>query len=101
MVQILNHTYNHHYTPLTFTGIVLLTVLTPMLSIHTLIDDACTTVMIRPDLADTLRLRRVVLPKPIEFSLAMDSGEVKMFGLQETVCLKLYSVGHGWASKTV
>ena len=57
--------------------------------------------MIRPDLADTLRLRRVALPKPIEFSLAMDSGEVKMFGLQETVCLKLYSVGHGWASKTV
>ncbi|KIM83633.1 hypothetical protein PILCRDRAFT_7047 [Piloderma croceum F 1598] len=61
--------------------------------------DCLADVMIKPDLADMLGLRQVALPEPEEFTLAMDSGEVKTFGLQEMVDLKLYSVG--WALKTV
>ncbi|KIM90206.1 hypothetical protein PILCRDRAFT_1558 [Piloderma croceum F 1598] len=57
--------------------------------IHALIDNACTTVMIKPDLADMLGLRRVALPEPEEFTLAMDSGEVKTFGLQEMGCVRV------------
>ena len=61
--------------------------------VHALIDDACSTVLIRPDLADALELRQVALSKPLNVGLAIDSGEVKKFELTEFVSFKVYSVG--------
>jgi hypothetical protein len=71
-------------------------------AVQALIDCACTTVMIKPEFADSLGLTRVPLHKPMEVTLAMDSGEAeRTFKLVESVSIKLYSVDSSWASKTV
>jgi hypothetical protein len=66
---------------------------TSALPIHALIDDACTTVMIRPDLADALELRRVALHKPLEVGLAMDSGKVSFENRSVLNCILLMVAG--------
>jgi hypothetical protein len=71
-------------------------------AIQALIDCACTTVMIKPEFANSLGLTWVPLHKLMEVTLAMDSGKVeRMFKLVELVSVKLYSVYSSWASKTV
>lgn len=69
--------------------------------VNTLIDDGCGTVLIRPDFANKLKLRRVPLWDKVTVSLAVDSGRVKKFVFDEYVALKLYSVDRQWQLKTV
>lgn len=44
---------------------------------NALIDNACTTVLIKPEFADKLKLRRMPLKDKVTVSLAVDSGEVR------------------------
>jgi hypothetical protein len=72
------------------------------LPVHALIDIGCTTVLINPELVDSLHLTRVPLRKPMEVSLAITLGEErKSYQLRKSVILKLYSVDQAWASKSV
>ncbi|KII87828.1 hypothetical protein PLICRDRAFT_73864, partial [Plicaturopsis crispa FD-325 SS-3] len=72
------------------------------LATSALIDNACTPVLIRPELATQLGLRRFRLPKPVEVGLAMGSGEVdQRFELQEWVRIQFSSPDHAWVSRSV
>jgi len=68
---------------------------------NALIDDGCYTVLVKPEFADKLKLRRMLLRDKVMVSLAVDSGEVKKFEFDEYVHLKVYSVDHSWESKTI
>lgn len=62
--------------------------------INALIDDGCTTVLVKPEFADKLKLRQMVLQDKVMVSLVVDSGEVRKFEFKEYVHLKVYSVDH-------
>ena len=68
---------------------------------NALIDDGCTTILIKHEFTDKLKLRWIIFKDKMRISLKMDLGEAKRFELCKYVNLKLYSVDHLWQSKMI
>jgi hypothetical protein len=68
-------------------------------SVHALIDHGSDAVLIDPDLADRLHLRRRKLPVPKEVVMAVGSGK-ETFMFDEWVPVSIISTDQSWTSRT-
>ena len=69
--------------------------------LNALIDHACLPVLIKPEFADKLKLKRMPLHEKMSVKLVVDSSGDKRVEFEEFVTLKLYLVDHSWESKTI